>query len=149
MLTVKQLNAHIRRKVRARATKKPKGPNLNETRFNRLLLAGEGLYEPCHIVLTRKKKRRYTPDFLYRGAYIEVKGDYRLQSEDRARLAFEFAAEANTETPFVWARWAGIGKGYLCEMWYKDEILERYCRTNEEFVAFLAGHAERQDKRKI
>ena len=79
----------LRRKV-ARATGKklpvaPRGPNVNEQRFNRLILAGHGNFEPPKVEITNSGKV-YTPDLCYAGpnlgkgsriVMIEVKGTYR------------------------------------------------------------------------
>ena len=117
------------------------GMNANESRFNLMLLGGRGRYEPFGITVTRVAKRRYTPDFAARVCGVtvvaEVKGDYRLHSEDRARLAWEIAAEANDDPScvFVWARWRKAGRLYRCEFWPRRcrEPYEADCRTTDEF----------------
>ena len=98
---------------------KQKIPNVTETKYLREVLNqkyndGHHLitYQPDPIVITRTTKRQYTADFLVRpqiGAldkkhvYHEVKGSYKLPTQDRARLAWEIAAETHPEWDFVWA----------------------------------------------
>lgn len=116
--------------------------NANESRFNLMLLGGRGRFEPFGITVTRVAKRRYTPDFAAvvgaRTVIAEVKGDYRLHSEDRARLAWEIAAEANDDPScvFVWARWRRTGRLYRCEFWPRGcrEPYEADCGTADEFA---------------
>lgn len=111
---------------------KPRGPNATEARYLREIINpgyndGRHLisYEPAPIVITRTTSREYTADFLVQGAdmrptYHEVKGSYHLPTHERARLAWEIAAEANPQFDFVWAeltrrgweieRWQGGGR---------------------------------------
>lgn len=125
---------------------RPCGMNENEARFNRTVLGGRGLYETTHFEITRTKRRRYTPDFLtcvgpWR-AVVEVKGGYRLQSEDRARLAWEIAAETcgDPSVAFVWARWNGTARAYDCEAWSGGGTVRRTaaCRTRDDFDGLVA-----------
>jgi hypothetical protein len=137
------------RRAKAKAPALPKrGMNANEARFNRQILGGEGLYEVVSFDLTRVKGRKYTPDFSLRKgealiAIIEVKGSYKLYSEDRARLAWEIVAERvpgvvdGSKVVFVWARFSR--GGYDCEAWYDcgRVILKRRVTSREEFDRFL------------
>lgn len=114
-------NAWIPRQKRRVGPDGSRQPNSNEARFRRMALGGQGAYEPTHIRITRTTERVYTPDFLFTTddlhvVYVEVKGAYRLQSEDRARLAWEIAAEKISDAVFVWAKW---NRGaYDCEAWF-------------------------------
>lgn len=139
------------RRAKAKAPALPKkGMNANEARFNRQILGGEGLYEIASFDLTRVKGRKYTPDFSFRNrkgkaqiAIIEVKGAYKLHSEDRARLAWEIVAERvpgvveGAKVVFVWAR--SSHGGYDCEAWYDcgRVILKRRVTSREGFDRFL------------
>lgn len=110
---------------RPRIPKQLKGPNATEERFRLNVLRCMGTYEPCRFTITGNKRRKYTPDFLYihhgtdgdAEVYIEVKGSYKLPSEDRARLAWELTAEANPDKVFVWARDAGYNYKWRVEVW--------------------------------
>lgn len=122
----------------------PKGMNANESRFKRQILGGRGKYEPIKITITRRNERKYTPDFVYlcenltKMAIIEVKGSYKLQSEERARLAWEIAAENdNMMATFVWARYSR--GGYECEAWFDSgrRMVKRRITTNAEFEQLL------------
>ncbi len=152
--------SRLRRKV-ARATGRnlpkapplPKGMNANEARFNRMILGGLGRFEPAKIEITTVNRRVYTPDFgvdidsvateTRIEVFVEVKGGYRLQSEDRARLAWEIAAErfARGKVVFVWARWRPRGKCYECEAWWRrgGAVAKADCRTSEDFANLLKG----------
>ena len=150
ILTYRQICARIvrRQKARLNTVHQPKGENVNERRFNRSILAGRGHYEPCHILLTKKTKRRYTPDYLYEtkdgthSVFVEVKGDYKLGSEARARLAWEIAAERAPKTDtFVWARWDKVHHGYECELWRGKITLNKFCRTNADFEDLVKGES--------
>lgn len=131
---------------------RPCGMNENEARFNRTVLGGRGLYETTHFEITRTKRRRYTPDFaaVVCGVTVvaEVKGDYRLHSEDRARLAWEIAAEAcdNPSVAFVWARWNGTVRAYDCEAWSGGGTVRRTaaCRTRDDFDRLIADCLRRE-----
>lgn len=84
-----------------------------EIRYNLRFLGGKGEYEPEEIQITPDdaEKHVYTPDFRTLGdtvyapvpVYHEVKGSYRLQSQDAARLRWLFASIAR---PFAWFVWA-------------------------------------------
>lgn len=129
-----RLAAHRRRKDAAGAHL----PNLTEALFARLHLNGRPhLYQPPPLVITRVARRRYTPDFETtladgRALFVEVKGSYRLQSEDRARLAWEIAAEANASAAFAWAKLDARTRRFAIEVWedggrrvYETEELPR------------------------
>ena len=81
-----------------------------ETRYFQGVLGGSGAYEPETIRITpdRCEKHSYTPDFgtVVGGlkVYHEVKGEYRLGSQDGARLRWCFAALARPDAVFVWAK---------------------------------------------
>jgi len=141
----------LRRKI-ARATGRklpavrlPHGMNQNERRFRRMILNGAGSYEPIKIAVTEVNQRHYTPDFVYatgdlKVAIVEVKGSYKLQSEERARLAWEIAAEKDiTRSVFVWARYNR--SAYDCEAWFDNghRIVTRRCHTNDDFEQLLKG----------
>ena len=93
---------------------KRKKPTKTEARYLQLLnareLAGEIsdiLFHPCNLYM--QNGHRYTPDFKYRmngNIYmVEVKGSYKLQSYQRARLAYD---QTRIEWPmfsWVWAVW--------------------------------------------
>lgn len=98
-------------------------PNWTERAFARqhLALARAVIYDPPSLIITRTKERRYTADYLFRrsdgkNCYIEVKGTYKLGSEDRARLAWEIAAEKNKSAVFVWAVMQK-NKSFKLEIW--------------------------------
>lgn len=127
--------------------------NANEARFQRQILEGRGRYEPVRITITRRKERKYTPDFLFETeggvrAIVEVKGAYKLQSEERARLAWEIAAEGDaTGAVFVWAR-ARRG-GYDCEAWFDNgrRIEKRRVANGEDFGRLIAAGKEEAECR--
>ena len=97
---------------------KRKKPTKTEARYLLVLqareLAGEitdVLFHPCNLYM--QNEHRYTPDFKYRMAdniyMVEVKGSYKLQSYQRARLAYD---QVRIEWPmfeWVWAVWDGEG----------------------------------------
>lgn len=158
-MTTRAYNRLRRRVARATGRKLPKAPSLpkgvnaNEARFNRMILGGCGKFEPVKIEITNVNRRVYTPDFFAElsldmggGEFVEawplveVKGGYKLQSEDRARLAWEVAAECTIpEHVFVWARWKPRGRVYECEAWSGrgERRAAADCRTKDEFLALL------------
>lgn len=124
--------AWIPREAKARICGRPTGPNATEARYLREVINpsyGDGFhlisYEPEPIVLTRTTKREYTADFLVqdsgganlsmRPTYHEVKGSYHLPTHERARLAWEIAAERNPQFDFVWAELTR--RGWEIERW--------------------------------
>lgn len=118
-------NAWIPRQ-RKTATGKHRGPNATETRYRREVLGGIHpslvSYESRSFAITRTTKREYTPDWTVKSAtgklppeYHEVKGSYKLGSEDRARLAWEIAAEQNPDSAFYWA--VLTRRGWEIEKW--------------------------------
>lgn len=144
----------LRRKV-AKATGRkmpacPKGMNANEQRFNRMILAGQGKYEPRKFEITDSGKV-YTPDFSYAGpmadgknarvVFIEVKGTYRSKKDEkliceRSRLAWEVAGDRNCSYDWVWAKYRR--GGYDCELRTDDsERAEAFCRNNRDFENLL------------
>ena len=74
------------------------------------VLHGLGTYEGEEIRITPDdcEKHIYTPDFVIDTpcgrVYHEVKGSWRLASQDAARLRFSFAALARPRATFVWAK---------------------------------------------
>ena len=82
------------------------GPNKTEAEYNRLYLAGRGLYEA--VTLRLPGGSRYTPDWVVIGEggaveLHEVKGSYRFGSHGRAATAFREAVAAFPCFAFVWA----------------------------------------------
>lgn len=129
----------------------PKGPNGNELRFKRQILAGQGTYEPARIEIT-KSGSVYTPDFSYaepsiRGAtprvvFIEVKGAYRSKKDEkliceRSRLAWEIAGDQHPEVDWMWAKYER--GGYRCELRTGEKRLKAFLRTNAELENMLRG----------
>ena len=117
-------NAWIPRQ-RKTATGKHRGPNATEARYRREVLrafpAEAVAYESRSFAITRTTRREYTPDWTVTTpnnptAYHEVKGSYKLGSEDRARLAWELAAEQNPDAAFVWA--VLTRRGWEIEEWF-------------------------------
>lgn len=147
-LSRSRIRMSLRRKIaKAKGTKKVRaaiagGMNANEERFDSLILLGQGAYEATKITITKRKARKYTPDFIYTSpsgirAVIEVKGAYRLHSEDRARLAWEIAAEMPGDDVYVWARFKR--QAYECEAWLAggERVIKRRLTTRDEFNALL------------
>lgn len=109
-----------------------------ESRYLYGVLGGKGAYEAEQLRITPDncEKHIYTPDFvssedtwcgLPRVVYHEVKGSYRLQSQDGARLRWCFAALANPYAVFVWAK-ETPAKRWDIEVWYdggRTRIKER------------------------
>lgn len=93
-----------------------------ERRYFYGVLRGVGRYEACRLRITPDycEEHVYTPDFTTEhvdkidiGGHVisktvrvhhEVKGSYRLGSQDGARLRWTFAAIAHPEDVFVWAK---------------------------------------------
>lgn len=125
------------------------GMNSNEARFNLLCLGGKGKYESEKIIITRIKRRKYTPDFVVsvagRKVVIECKDSYKLRSEDRSRLAWEIAAENDCSRLFVWARHCRTG-GYDCEVWgNRGEVrIKGKVFACEDFAEMIGGIYEEQ-----
>lgn len=104
-----------------------------ERRYYCEVLKFQGEYEAETIAFTPeyfapKDKHRYTPDFVTKlegikncGAdikvYHEVKGSYRLGSQDGARLRWCMAALARPDAVFVWAK-ERTDKRWDIEIWY-------------------------------
>lgn len=141
----KALRLSAKGKGRDKKLSLPKTMNPNEARFQKNVLNGLGKYEGVRLIITRTKARKYTPDFVYvhtagePAVYIEVKGSYKLQSEDRARLAWEIAAESCCNC-FVWAKYISRGM-YECEAWYGagTRIAKGVVANNEDFTKLLKG----------
>lgn len=95
---------------RLSAGDRKRGPNKNESMFNRLVLGGRGRFEV--ITLHLPGGSRYTPDFVTfdktdEGLLVavhlyEVKGSYRLNSQGRALTAWREARAAFQEFHFHW-----------------------------------------------
>lgn len=81
-------------------------PNKTEELYQRIELAGGGIFEG--VTLRLPGGSRYTPDFVtFDGMRIivhEVKGSYRLQSQGRAVTAFKECVAAFPQIGFVWAQ---------------------------------------------
>ena len=100
--------------VASQPQKTAKGPNKTEARYEREILAPQGI-EAGYEAITFKLRNghRYTPDWVYadqttgRLTCVEVKGAYRFGSHQRARLACD---QARLEWPgitWIWATWTG------------------------------------------
>jgi len=144
--TVSRYLAYLARKGgkdgprRVRASKAWSGP---ERRYFATVLGGRGVYEGEVIRITpgECERHEYTPDFVTeaetldsvygpRGrslmspsapiahkVYHEVKGSYRLGSQDAARLRWCFAALARPDAVFVWAKEQGKSGLWTVEVW--------------------------------
>lgn len=138
----RRANVWIPRQAKKTVGGKRTGPNATEARYLREIINpsfndGKHIisYEPAPFYLTAATKREYTADFLVqnpscisstRPTYHEVKGSYHLPTHERARLAWEIAAEQNPQYDFVWAeltrsgweieRWEAGGKRILVHL---------------------------------
>lgn len=123
-------NAWIPRQSKRTEGGRPKGPNATEAKYLREIInpgyadcRHSIIYQPVPIVITNVTKREYTADFLVtatntnseKPTFHEVKGSYHLPTHDRARLAWEIAAEAHPEWDFVWAELTR--RGWEIERW--------------------------------
>lgn len=107
----KMLKSSRRKSPRAKADKSWSEP---EKRYFHGVLRGVGKYESERIRITPEFAERhvYTPDFTttFEGldcqmlVYHEVKGSYRLQSQDAARIRFIVASVMRVNAYFVWAK---------------------------------------------
>lgn len=118
------------------------GPNHTEQRFNLAILCNRGRFHPEPFTVSKTAGRRYTADYAcsFDGVpvVIEVKGSYKLPSENRARLAWELAAEQNPGTVFVWAR--NVDRSmWDCEAWYAGGAVtyRSVCYSMSDFSALL------------
>ena len=117
-------NARIPRQSKRTEGGRPKGPNATEAKYLREIInpgyddcRHSIIYQPAPIVITNVAKREYTADFLVtttntnaeKPTFHEVKGGYHLPTHERARLAWEIAAEAHPEWDFVWAELTRMG----------------------------------------
>lgn len=82
-----------------------------EKRFNAEMLNGHGVFEP--ITFNLRNGHKYTPDFMdvLPTTFYEVKGDYKLPSYQRARLAFD---QCVIEFPMFKFLWAELKEGKWC-----------------------------------
>lgn len=115
IMTSAQYLAYVRRR-RGSAKKLPAlhAWSAPERRYHSTVLHGRGLYEAEHIRFTPEHAERhcYTPDFMTqvsvdgatRVVYHEVKGSYRLGSQDAARLRFIMSSVVRPYAYFVWAK---------------------------------------------
>jgi hypothetical protein len=94
--------------------KSAKRPNKTEAHYLRDRLAGRAArYEAVTFRLAAG--HRYTPDFVVMGQHgdiaecHEVKGSYRLHSQDGARMRFDQARREWPGIRWVWATWTGKG----------------------------------------
>lgn len=134
-------NAWIPRQAKRIVDGKAKGPNATEAKYLREIINpgyndGQHIisYEPAPLRITATTKREYTADFLVqdphclsmRPTYHEVKGSYHLPTHDRARLAWEIAAETHPGYDFVWAELTR--RGWEIERWESggERILVHY-----------------------
>lgn len=89
------------------APRQPKiaSPNATEAEFRAKFSNLVMIFEPLTFRL--QNGHRYTPDWVYwhdsRLHCVEVKGSYRLQSYQRARLAFDQAVIEFPEIRWIWA----------------------------------------------
>lgn len=122
----RRANVWIPRQAKRTVGGKAVGPNATEAKFRHDILWSvemiEGVkvtYQPEPIIITKHTLREYTADFLVSGTgrptYHEVKGSYHLPTHERARLAWEIAAEAHPECDFVWAELTR--SGWEIERW--------------------------------
>lgn len=92
--------------------KAAKMPNKTEDRYRRDRLAGRAArYEAVTFRLSAG--HRYTPDWVIMGPHgdiaecHEVKGSYRLHSQDGARMRYDQARREWPGIRWVWATWTG------------------------------------------
>ena len=104
-----QTQAHAKPGGNRGKAARPRRPNKTEERFNRDMLAGQGMFEALTFRLPGGS--RYTPDWIYEAHgqlfAVEVKGPHRFPSEGRALTAFLEARAAWRSVVFVWFRWTG------------------------------------------
>lgn len=114
----------------------PKAWSETEKRYFYSVLKGSGKYEGDTVRITPDytEKHVYTPDFVtymnctvtagglradaVRKVYHEVKGHYRLQSQDAARLRWCFAALSHPDVVFVWAKETRVRSLWDIEVWF-------------------------------
>lgn len=119
-------------------TKKPRGPNKTETRFNKEWLNCAGNYEA--ITFKLPGGCRYTPDWvvkrLGRIECYEVKGPHKFPSENRAQVAWSDAAAAYPMMLFMWVRWTGRN-------WHLEAVMND--RTAPDIVRDTMATLEKLD----
>ena len=112
--------ATAKESLQVRKDRKPKRPhrqpNKTEARFNMEMLGNKGEYE---AVSFRTPAGRYTPDFCVwddegRLTCYEVKGGYRMNSQQAARRAFLDTADRFKHVTFKWYKKTKSG----WEEWY-------------------------------
>lgn len=109
--TAKRYRDYIAKKL-GRPVAKPKVTKWSEPekRYFLGVLHGAGEYESCRLRVfpDSVEEHHYTPDFTTvnhgRIVHHEVKGAYRLQSQDAARLRFIGASWCNSMDTFIWAK---------------------------------------------
>lgn len=121
-----------------------------EKRYFYGVLKGEGEYEAEQIRITPEyvEKHVYTPDFKTEidgldskmAVYHEVKGSYRLQSQDAARIRFIMASLKKHYAYFVWAkerknrRWDIEVFRYGASIAKQEDVTGFYFNEKEEVV---------------
>ncbi len=94
------------------------GPTKTEAEYARRYLGGKGARFEA-LVFRFANGHRYTPDWTYleneRLVCVEVKGSYRLESYQRARLAFDQAVVEWPGVRWVWAERRKDGTWRVCE----------------------------------
>lgn len=138
-MTAKEYRDYLERRYGRRVKVEGKWSG-SEQRYFHGVLRDRGEYEGETIRITPEDMERheYTPDFVtlvedmhtesVRKVYHEVKGNYRLQSQDAARLRWCFAAKAHPESIFVWAKEMEARSVWQVEIWYdggRTRIRER------------------------
>ena len=90
-------------------SRKSKGPNKTELNYRQVILRSAGDVRFEAITFHMSNGHRYTPDWIVFSAggellsCHEVKGGYALQSQQRARLAFDQCAKEFPAFTWVWA----------------------------------------------
>ena len=122
-MTAKQYRDYLERML-GKKVKVDRGWSGSEKRYFHGVLHDRGAYEGETIRITPEdmEKHEYTPDFVTDAGgttvYHEVKGNYRLQSQDAARLRWCFAAAAHPEAVFVWAKESANKCVWQVEVWF-------------------------------
>lgn len=117
------------------------------------VLGGKGDFEPETLTFTPgylqpRDRHGYTPDYGQRirlpdrpgwsRVYHEVKGRYRLPSQDGARLRWCMAAVTHPDDVFVWAKETKSGHRWDVEVWRDGG---RVCQKGRGVLGFgFAGN---------
>ena len=136
-------------KVRApiTITDRESGMSKPERIFNRDFLGGRGKYEA--ITLNLPSGLKYTPDWMICDLepgedkeieLIEVKGNYHLQSHQRAATAFKTATALYPEFSFVWAEQQKNPSMWKIACYQGGkQVGEVFLGTKEDFNTIKAG----------